>query len=137
MYVLALVTVMIIVTQTINSWFVFDYFSKIKNKKLKNFQSIMFCSIISLFILTTVFLGRHKLALAGAVFEMIMNIYYYAQDFWENGYKSFTGDKDEVKDKRRRSTLVFWRKYWFKILLALVIPIMIFGCSYLMQEVRA
>ena len=135
-WTLAAITFMIIATQTINTWYIFEHFSKIENLYLKRFQSIMFCSIISLFILTTVFIGEGELALGGAILEAILNFYYYAQEFWEGGYKNFSGKPAVVKKKRRQSILKFWRKYWLKMLLSAVIPAFIYGCSWLMMKVN-
>lgn len=127
-YVLAIITFMIIATQTVTTWYVFHEFSTIPNKGLKNFQSIIFCSILSLFILTTVFIERHELAAAGAILETLINFYYYARDFWQNGF----GQKGA--ESRKRSIIRFWRRYWLKMIFGAVIPVLIFGCSYLMAE---
>ena len=124
--ILAIVTFMIIATQTINSWFFFDNFSRIENKKLRNFQSIMFCGIFSLFILVMVFMQEHKMALLGAVVEALLNVYYYFEFWWQNGYGS--------KQNRGLARIRFWRRYWFKVLLAFIIPAAIFGCSYFMTK---
>jgi hypothetical protein len=130
-WVLAIISFMIIATQTINSWYVFDHFSRIENKNLKRFQSIMFCSIISLFILTMVFIGEHKMALAGAIFETILNYYYYAQDFWDKGFKQ------QKQHTKRKAIGTFWRKYWFKIIfLGTGIPAIIYICSFYMLKMR-
>jgi hypothetical protein len=121
---------MIITTQTITTWFVFSEFSGIPNKALKNFQSIIFCSILSLFILTTVFIGQHELALAGAILEALINFYYYARYFWVNGF----GQKGA--ESRKRSIIRFWRRYWLKMIFGAVIPALIYGCSWLMMELQ-
>jgi hypothetical protein len=121
---------MIIATQTITTWYVFHEFSTIPNKALKNVQSIIFCSIISLFILTTVFIGKHELALAGAILETLINFYYYARQFWQDGF----GQKGP--ESRRRSIVRFWRRYWLKIIFGAVIPALIYGCSWLMMDIQ-
>jgi polyferredoxin len=123
---LAIVTFMIIATQTVNSYYVIDSFSKIEGK-LRIFQNIMFCSIVSIFILIMVFMERHEMALAGAIFEFLLNIYSYFQEFWQDGYKHGKGTI-----KRRESIVRFWRQNWFKILTAMAIPAIIYACSYFM-----
>ena len=123
---LALITVMIIATQTVHSYYVIDSFSKIKGN-LRIFQNIMFCSIISFFILIMVFMEKHAMAMAGAIFEALLNIYYYFQDFWDDGFKNGKGT-----NLRKQSIIRFWRQNWFKILIALAIPAIIYGCSYFM-----
>ena len=121
------VTFMIIAVQTVHSWYVIDKFSMIEIKWLRVFQGVMFCGIISVFILVMVFMEQHEMALAGAVFEALLNIYYYFQDWWKNGY----GTKSDRKLARVR----FWRRNWFKVLIALAIPAIIYGCSYFMTKI--
>jgi hypothetical protein len=96
----------------------------------------MFCGILSIFIIATVWIGRTEFAIAAAVLETLINIYYYAQDFFDKGFKAFTGDRSEIKRKRRNSILVFWRRYWLKFIFAGTFPVLIYYCSELIIELR-
>lgn len=125
---------LIISTQTVTTWYVFNDFSQLKNKSLKLFQSITFCGIVSLIIIGSVFIGKKHLAMAGAALEILINFFYYANDFFEDGYKSFSGNRKEVRKKRFNSTLKFWRKYWLKMIFGLIIPVIIYVCAELMLE---
>lgn len=123
---LALV-VMTIISQTIHTWFVFQSFSRLQGG-LKTFQSVIFCSIISIAIFAFVIIGRPWLALLGAVIEIIINMYYYAMDFFENGIKrgSRTVDAVEAKAVRNLAIITFWRKNWVAIFFGLLIPMLIY-----------
>jgi hypothetical protein len=123
---LATVTFMIIATQTVHSYYIIDSFSRIKIRWLRIFQNVMFCGIISLFILVMVFMGEHEMALAGAILESLLNIYYFFEDWWQKGYGA--------KADRKLARIRFWRKNWFKIIMALAIPALIYGCSYFMTK---
>jgi len=125
-------SVMIITTQSITTWQVFIGFSQIENKFVKKFQALSFCMIISLLIIGSVFIGETWIALLGAALEVLINFYYYAKDFFEAGFKSFTGNKEEVKKKRRQSIIRFWRRYWIRFVFGIIVPGGIFLCSHLM-----
>jgi len=118
MYTLFLaLTISTIISQTIHTWFVFDSFSRLKGS-LKTLQSIIFCGIISVSILAFVLIGKPKLALFGAIIEIIINMYYYAIDFWENGIRA--------RVKRAESIATFWRRNWIAIFFGLLIPMLIY-----------
>jgi hypothetical protein len=126
------IVLLIVSTQTVTTWFVFHSFSQLNKGALRNFQSIAFCGIISLVIIGSAFIGKTQIAVGGAVLEVLINWFYYAKEFFEDGYKSFSGDKVERRKKRRNSTLKFWRKYWLKMLFGIIIPAGIYICSELM-----
>jgi hypothetical protein len=118
----------------VTTWYVFEGFSRIENLVVKRFQSLSFCAIISLLIIGSVFIGEKKLAFAGAVLEGLINFYYYARDFWENGFKNFSGKAKEKKKKRKESVIRFWRKYWLKFVFGAIIPAGIYICAELMMK---
>lgn len=125
-----------ILSQSVHTWFVFESFSNIKEKWLRVSQSVLFCGIISIAILSFVYLGKEKLALAGAILEFIFNVYYYAKDFFEKGFKNFTGTPEEIRAKKRNSVLSFWRRYWISVIISgAVIPAAIYVLSKLFAEV--
>lgn len=127
----------VIISQTIHVYFVFDSFSKLSGW-LRTFQAVMFCSIISLSILAFVLAGKSNLALLGALVEVIVNCYYYAMDFFENGIKkgSRTQDDKQAKESRNNSILTFWRKNWIGIFFGILIPMLIFIFAKEMEELR-
>jgi hypothetical protein len=110
-------TVLAIISQTIHSWFVFFSFSKLTGF-LKHFQAVIFCSLISVAILAFVIIGNSKLALLGAFIEIVINCYYYALDYFENGVRA--------KIHRRESIQNFWRKNWVGFFFGLLIPMLIY-----------
>jgi hypothetical protein len=116
-----------IISQTVHTWFVFDSFSRLKGS-LKVFQAVTFCGIISVSILAFVLIGRPKLALLGAIIEIIINMYYYAQDFFENGIRA--------RVKRAESIWTFWRKNWIAIFFGILIPMLIYVFANQMIELK-
>lgn len=127
-YTLFLVLVIAtIISQTIHTWFVFQSFSRLSGG-LKTFQSVVFCSIISVAIFAFVIIGKPKLALLGAFIEIVINMYYYAMDFFENGIRkgSKTSDEKQAKEIRNIAIVTFWRKNWVAIFFGLLLPMLIY-----------
>lgn len=118
-------TVAAIISQTIHTWFVFQSFSRLKGN-LRTFQSVVFCSIISIAIFAFVIAKKPQLALLGAIIEIIINIYYYAMDFFENGIRA--------RVKRTESILTFWRKNWIALFFGVLIPMLIYIFSLQILE---
>lgn len=109
-----------IISQIPHAWFVFDSFSNIKQKWLKNTQSLMFCSILSISILAFAMDDQGWMAILGAGIEAIINIYYYTLSFWKDGITART------PETRRKSILRFWRMNWIKLFFALLLPSLIY-----------
>jgi hypothetical protein len=118
MYKLFLVlTIATIISQTIHTYFVFNSFSRL-NGLLKLFQAVIFCGIISIAIFGFVIIGKTKLALFGAFIEIVINIYYYGMDYFENGIRA--------RVHRKQSILAWWRKNWSGIFFGLLLPMLIY-----------
>lgn len=118
MYTLFLsLTILTIISQTIHTYFVFNSFSRLDGW-LKVTQAVLFCSIISVAILGFVLVLKPKMALLGALIEIVINIYYYSMDFFENGIRA--------RVHRATSILTFWRKNWISIFFGLLIPLLIY-----------
>ena len=122
-------TLAAIASQVPHVYHAFTQNSQLKNEALKRFQGIVFCGILSIAIFGFVWIEKPLLALAGALIEIIINIYYFTEGFWENGFPNFRGDDKEVKEKRNKSVKEFWRKNWFKIFISFLIPSLIYGFS--------
>ncbi len=120
-------TVATIISQLVHTWYVFDSFSRLTGW-LKTFQSIMFCGILSVAIFAFVIIGKPGLALLGAIIEIIINMYYYAMDFFENGIRARVHIRDSV--------LKFWRVNWIAIFFGLMLPVLIFIFAKQMIELR-
>lgn len=120
-------TIAVIISQTIHVYYVFQSFSRLTGW-LRTFQAIMFCSILSLSILAFVLVGKHELALLGAIVEMIVNTYYYALDFFENGIKkgSRTQDENAAREARNIAIVTFWRQKWIAMFFGILIPALIY-----------
>lgn len=116
-----------IISQLIHTWFVFNSFSRL-NGWLKTFQSVIFCGILSVAIFAFVIVGKPALALLGALIEIVINIYYYAMDFFENGIRA--------RIHRSQSIATFWRKNWIGIFFGLLLPILIYVFAKEMIELR-
>jgi hypothetical protein len=112
-----ILTIAAIVSQTVHTYFVFNSFSRLKGW-LKLFQSIVFCGIISVAIFAFVIIENPALALLGAFVEVVINMYYYAMDFFENGIRA--------RVHTRESILKFWRINWVAIFFGLLIPMLIY-----------
>jgi len=110
-------TIAAIVSQTVHTYFVFNSFSRLKGW-LKLFQSIVFCSLISVAIFAFVIIKNPALALLGAFVEIVINMYYYSMDFFENGIRA--------RIHRRESIRIFWRKNWVAVFFGLMIPMLIY-----------
>ena len=110
-------TVLSILSQVAHAYYAFNKFSRLKGA-FKKLQSIAFCSIISVAIFAFVWINKPMLALFGAGIEIIINIYYYSEEFWDNGYGQ--------KKNKLSHTLIWWRKYWAKILFGILMPFLIY-----------
>jgi len=122
-----ILTVATIISQLVHTWFVFHSFSRLTGW-LKTFQSIMFCGILSVAIFAFVIVGKPGLALLGALIEVIINIYYYAMDFFENGIRARVHVRDSV--------LKFWRVNWIALFFGLMLPMLIFIFAKQMIELK-
>lgn len=122
-----LLTIATIISQLVHTWYVFNSFSRLTGW-LKTFQSVMFCGILSVAIFAFVIVGKPKLALLGAIIEIIINIYYYAMDFFESGIRARVHVKDSI--------LKFWRINWIAIFFGLMLPVLIYIFAKEMIELR-
>lgn len=122
-------TIATIISQLTHTWFVFDSFSRL-NGWLKTTQSIIFCSILSVAIFAFVIIHKPLLALFGAFIEIIINVYYYAMDFFENGIK------ERKEHTRKKAILTFWRKNWIGIFFGLLLPMLIYVFAKEMIELK-
>jgi len=73
-----------------------------------------------------VIIGKPQLALLGAIIEVIINMYYYAMDFFENGIRA--------RVHRLESVATFWRKNWVAIFFGILIPMLIYVFAKQMIE---
>jgi hypothetical protein len=132
MYTLfVILTIATIISQTVHSWFVFQSFSRLDGW-IKQFQAIMFCSIISVAIFAFVIIGKPNLALLGAIIEIIINIYYYAMTFFEKGIAA--GSRSDDKSMRKKSILKFWRMNWIAMFFGFLLPLLIYIFAKQMLE---
>jgi len=129
MYTLFLtLTILVIISQTLHTYFVFISFSRLEGN-LRLIQAIIFCSILSVSILAFVLIRKPNLAILGAIIEIIINMYYYAEDFWKNGIRA--------KVHRWKSIITFWRRNWVSIFFGILIPILIYVFSEQMIELSS
>ena len=126
--------VMIVATQTITTWSVFYSVSSIDDKITKMIQSIMFCGIISLLIIGSVFNGKTYMAVGGGILEMLINFYYYAQDFFHNGFSEHEGKTKYKRKDIKKSVIRFYRRYWIRLIFGITIPMAIYFVSEYMKE---
>ena len=120
-------TVATILSQLVHTWYVFDSFSLLKGW-IKTVQSIIFCSILSVAIFAFVIIGKPELALLGAIVEIIINMYYYAKDFFENGISA--------RVHRKVSIAKFWRRNWIAIFFGILLPLLIYIFAKEMIELK-
>lgn len=110
-------TTLSILSQIPHAYWSINQFSQIEQAWLKTSQNVAFCLIISVAILGFVLEGRHDLALGGAIVEMIINYYYYDNQFRQGKWY-----------KR-----ILNRENWVAYFLAVLIPISIFIFSSMIQ----
>ena len=118
-------TISAIVAQIPHAYYTFIKASLLKGVS-KKIQAAAFSIIVSVAIFTFVIIGRTELALFGAIIEVVINIYYWTQDFWDNGF----GQKRQI----RKHILIFWRKKWIYIFISFLMPIFIFIFSEILKE---
>lgn len=85
---------------------------------LKELQAVIFCMIISVAILGFVLIGKHNHALAGAIVEIAINLYYYNHQFKGKGLSTL---KEKVA------------KHWLAYFLAFLLPLSIYFFSMEIQ----
>jgi hypothetical protein len=107
-----------IISQTIHSWFVFKSFSRLEGG-VKTFQAIIFCSIISVAIFAFVIVKKPELAALGAFIEIVINIYYYGQEYFQKG----------ITTTKKNAILNWWRINWIAIFFGILIPVLIYVFS--------
>lgn len=88
-YFLILV-VAIIAVQSFHAYYVLDKFNRMKTKAMREIQNILFCSILGFGILGFALLDQVWYALAGAIIETIINVYYM-----ESGLRKNTNRMDK------------------------------------------
>jgi hypothetical protein len=116
-----------IVSQLIHTWYVFNSFSRLKGW-LRTFQSVIFCGILSVAIFAFVIIGQPTLALLGAGIEIVINMYYYAMDFFENGIRARVHKKESI--------IKFWRVNWIAIFFGLLLPMLIYVFAIQMVKLK-
>lgn len=120
-------TILSILSQVAHAYYTFNKFSRLK-PPFKALQSVAFCSIISVAIFAFVWIEKPLLALFGAGIEIIINIYYYSEEFWDNGY-------GQTK-YRFKSTVRWWRINWAKILFGFIMPFLIYIFSKQLMQYK-
>ena len=115
-YLFLILTIASILAQTIHSYYVFNSFSQLEGW-LREFQSIVFCAIISVSIFGFVIIEKPALAMFGAGIEAVINLYYYSLGYWARVNGSFS-----------------WRKQWIAIFFGLLLPTMIYIFAHQMTE---
>lgn len=119
-------TIGAIIGQIPHVYYVFIKASKLKNVNSQRVQAGAFCLIMSVAIFGFVWMGQIELALLGATIEVIFNLYYYTEDFWQNGLrKRSSGEK--------KSIFKFWRQRWIYFFISVLIPAFIFTFSEILK----
>ena len=103
-------TVLSIISQIPHAYWSIEQFSIIKNKSIRVLQNAAFCVIISVAIFGFVIEGLHWAAFAGAVVEIVINIYYFQQ--------GMSGMSEQTRKKK-----------WLRHVLAVLIPMSVYFFS--------
>jgi len=109
-------TTLSILSQIPHAYWSINQFSQIEQNWLKVSQNIAFCSIISIGILGFVLEGYHWYAFGGAVVDIIINVYYYDNQF------------------QQRKTWDRLKKNWLAYFLTALIPMSIFIFSSMIKS---
>lgn len=107
-------TTLAILSQIPHAWWAIANYNRIPIAWMARLQNAVFCSIISIGILAYVLIGKHEYAFGGAIVEVIINLYYYNNQFSGKGQSTL---KDKI------------RKNWLAYFLAVLIPMTIFFFS--------
>lgn len=114
----------LIFVQVPHNYYVFSKFSKLK--KGKSFQSWVFCGIFSLLILYGVIIENEFIAISGAILEMLINVYYYNEQFFVGGFPN------SIKRSRKQQMLRYWRQNGITmILFTFVFPSAIYVIAHI------
>lgn len=109
-YLFLALTILSILSQIPHMIWSIERYNRIKQTWLKNIQIGSVCSIISIGIAAFAYIGEVWYALGGAVVEIVINMYYYNNQF-SNIQNPF-------------------RKHWLAYVLAVLLPMTIFIFSH-------
>jgi hypothetical protein len=118
-----------ITAQIPHAYYVFISASKLANTNARRTQAGAFCAILSIAIFTFVIMGKTELAAAGAVIELIINVYYYTEDFWKSPY-----GLRKKGSLERKSIMRLWRQRWIFFFISMLMPAAIYVLSELVKE---
>ena len=102
-------TIGAILGQVPHAYWSLDRYNRITQNWMRISQNVVFCSLISVGIFAFVLIENHTMALIGAVVEILINLYYYSNQF-RNIQKPF-------------------QKHWLAYLLAVLLPMTIYFFS--------
>lgn len=103
-------TILSIASQVPHAWWSIQRYNRIQIPWMANLQNAVFCVIISVGIMAFVMIEKHYYALVGAIVEIIINMYYYNNQF--------------------RNTQDAFKKHWLAYFMAILIPMTIFVFAY-------
>lgn len=104
-----ILTIGAILGQVPHAYWSLDRYNRINQNWMRVSQNIVFCSLISVGILAFVLIENHTMALIGAFVEVLINVYYYTNQF-KNVQSPF-------------------KKHWLAYLLAVLLPLTIYFFS--------
>jgi hypothetical protein len=99
-----------IASQIPHAYWSIDRYNKVSPLWLGKLQNVLFCGIISVGIFAFAYDGKHLYALGGAVVEILINLYYYSNQF------------KQMQDP--------FKKHWLAYFLGVLLPLTIYVFSY-------
>lgn len=105
-YLFLSLAILSILSQVPHAYWSIERYSRIKQTWLRDLQIWVFCGIISIGIFAYVLIGNHRAALIGAAVEILINLYYYNNQF--------SNIQQPI------------RKHWLAYFLAFLIPLSIY-----------
>lgn len=114
-------------TQVPHTYKVFEALSRLEGTK-KNMQAWSFSILTSGLIALFIYINNLWLAGVGVGLEIIINLYYFTNEYWESTYWGTRSKEGRVKP------IFVWQYNFMKIIFSIFIPALIFILSWLLHS---
>lgn len=116
-------------TQIPHTYKVFEAISRLEGTQ-KKVQAWSFSVLTSALIALFIYIDNLYLAGVGVALEIIINLYYFTNEYWEHSY---WGIRNPTK---REPPLFVWKYNFMKVLFSVFIPSLVFILSWLLHNVN-
>ena len=115
---------------------VFESISKLDDK-YRPIQGFIMAALTDTMIAVFIYIDKLLYASIGVVILIIINVYYYTEDYWLDPYWAETDQRKKSKADGKRSKnepQFIWRYNFMKILFSVLIPVSILIMSILVHS---